>query len=279
MILTADSSLDNESVELSLLLDDLFHLHHLNFRDYSPASLKRRVLQRVANENTRTIAGLRELVLSDAASMERLITSLTIHVTAMFRDPGFFLTFRREIVPILKTYPFLRIWVAGCSTGEEVYSLAILLHEEGLYDRARIYATDLSERAIQRARNRIYPLTAMQEYTRNYQKAGGQCSFAEYYTADYQSAIFRPFLKENVIFAPHNLSGDSSFNEFHLIFCRNVMIYFNRELQSRVHTLLNQSLMTLGYLGLGRSESLRFSVIEDFFIAVSRQERLYRKIK
>jgi chemotaxis protein methyltransferase CheR len=269
----------NESEELSLLLETIFATRHLDFRHYSPASLRRRILQRVAEEKTGTIAGLRELVLADAASMERLLASLTIHVTAMFRDPGFFLTFRREIVPLLKTYPFLRIWVAGCSTGEEVYSLAILLHEEGLYDRCRLYATDVSESAIERARARIYPLAAMREYTRYYHQAGGLCPFADYYLADNQAAIFHPFLKENILFAQHNLAGDTSFNDFHLIFCRNVMIYFNKELQGRVYDLLNESLIVLGYLGLGRSESLRFSAIEEFFVSVSRQERLYRKIK
>jgi len=218
-------------------------------------------------------------VLADPACMARLLPCLTVSVSSMFRDPAFFLALREHVVPILRTYPFARLWVAGCSTGEEVHSLAILLHEEGLYERCRIYATDVDESALARAKAGIFPLSAMQEYTRNYQKAGGRGAFAEYYTAGHDAVVFRPYLRDNVVFAAHNLAGDASFNEFHGILCRNVMIYFNRSLQDRVHKLLYDSLAPFGYLGLGHCESVRFSPFESVYEAVSLKERLYRKIR
>jgi len=270
---------DGESVELKELLDAVYERYNVDFRDYAYSSLRRRVKRWVLEEKTGTIAALQKLVLADEFAMERLLTGLTIHVTAMFRDPAFYLALREKVLPVLRTYPFIRIWVAGCSTGEEVYSLAILLHEEGLYSRCRIYATDLRESVLNRARAGIFPLSVMQEYTRNYQQAGGHHSFAEYYTSDHEWVVFRSFLRENIIFATHNLVGDASFNEFHGIFCRNVMIYFNRALQERVHRLFYDSLVTFGYLGLGRSETLRFSESEPQYEAVSAKERIYRKIK
>jgi chemotaxis protein methyltransferase CheR len=274
-----DARTDAEAAELRLLLDAIFERYGVDFRSYAYSSLKRRVMRRVIEENTGTITALQKLVLEDRASMDRLLNSLTIHVTAMFRDPAFFLTLRETVLPVLRTYPFIRLWVAGCSTGEEVYSLAILLHEEGLYSRCRIYATDVREAVLDRARSGIFPLSMMRDYTRNYQQAGGQNAFAEYYTSDHEFVVFRPFLRENVIFATHNLAGDASFNEFHGIFCRNVMIYFNRTLQERVHRLFHESLVTYGYLGLGRSESIRFSDSEHLYEPVVAKERIYRKIK
>jgi chemotaxis protein methyltransferase CheR len=270
---------DGESLEIRLLLEALYERYGVDFRNYAHSSLKRRILRRVMEENSGTISGLQKLVFGDEACMDRLLTALTVHVTAMFRDPGFYLALRGQVLPVLRTYPFLRFWVAGCSTGEEVYSLAVLLHEEGLYSRCRIYATDLRETVLDRARAGIFPLSVMRDYTLNYQQAGGRCAFAEYYTAGQESVVFRPFLKENVVFATHNLVSDASFNEFHAIFCRNVMIYFNRPLQEQVHRLFCESLVTLGYLGLGRSESVRFSGCEDQYEAVSARERIYRKIK
>jgi chemotaxis protein methyltransferase CheR len=270
---------DPEAVELRLLLPAVFDKYGIDFREYAYSSLKRRVMRRVVNEGAGTISCLREKVLFDSAAMDRLQTELTIHVTAMFRDPDFFLAFREHAVPVLKTYPYLRFWIAGCSTGEEVYSLAILLRESGLDSRCRIYATDVSDNVLNQAKAGIFPLAAMQTYTRNYQHAGGERAFAEYYTADSNSAIFRPFLRENVVFAAHNLVGDASFNEFHAIFCRNVMIYFNRTLQDRVHKLFCDSLLTYGYLGLGRSETMRFTAQEHSYESVAIRERLYRKIK
>jgi chemotaxis protein methyltransferase CheR len=273
------SAADPEAADLQQLLETIYERYGLDFRDYAYSSLKRRVRRAVSEEGLAAIPELREKVLADPRAMSRLQAILTIHVTAMFRDPGVFLAFREKIVPVLRTYPFLRLWVAGCSTGEEVYSLAIVLHETGLLSRCRIYATDLSDRALDTAKTGIFPLAAMQEYTRNYQRSGGEREFAEYYTADNNFAVLRSFLRENVLFAAHNLAGDASFNEFHAIFCRNVMIYFNRALQDRVHALFYESLQTYGFLGLGRSETMRFSALENFYEPVAPRERLYRKIK
>jgi chemotaxis protein methyltransferase CheR len=278
MSTSSTAARDHDAVELGGLLESLYRDFGADFRLYAHSSLRRRVRLRVLQEGLPSIAELHDRIRHDAACRHRLITALTIHVTAMFRDPGFYRVFREETAARLRTYPFLRFWVAGCSTGEEVYSLAILLHEEGLYDRCRIYATDRSDLVLEKARAGIYPLAAMREYTRNYQKAGGHSSFADYYTADNESVVFRPFLRENVIFAAHNLVGDASFNEFHGIFCRNVMIYFNRELQDRVHRLFYESLPIYGYLGLGRSETIRFTPHEDAYAAICARERLYRKI-
>jgi chemotaxis protein methyltransferase CheR len=248
-----------------------------DFRGYALTSLRRRMVRHLMLERLDSLEALRAQIEANSAARARLVAAITVHVTAMFRDPGFFRAFRAES-DRLRTYPYLRFWVAGCSTGEEVYSLAILLEEEGLYQRSRIYATDLSPIALERARAGVYPLAAMQDYTRNYQRAAGTRAFAEYYTADNENVLFRPALRENVVFAGHNLAGDASFNEFHAIFCRNVMIYFNRELQSRVHRLLHDSLTTWGYLGLGRSETVRFSGFENDYEAVASKERLFRKI-
>jgi chemotaxis protein methyltransferase CheR len=270
---------DSEMAELRHLLDAIFEHCGVDFRDYAFSSIKRRVMRQVIEERVGTMSGLRELVIARPDCMERLLITLNIHTTAMFRDPGFYLVLREQILSILSTYAFLRLWVAGCSTGEEVYSLAIMLHEAGLYSRCRIYATDMNEIALNKAKAGIFPLSAMQEYTRNYQKAGGQRAFTEYYTADNEFVVFRPFLRQNAVFAAHNLAGDASFNEFHFISCRNVMIYFNRSLQERVHKLFHDSLVMFGFLGLGRSESVRFSSWEHCYEPVSTKERLYRKIE
>jgi chemotaxis protein methyltransferase CheR len=197
----------------------------------------------------------------------------------MFRDPDFYLTFRRKVVPILKTYPTVRIWHAGCSTGEEVYSMAILLQEEGLYRKSLIYATDISHEVLRKAREGIFPLANMQEYTVNYMKAGGQREFSDYYTAHYDNVIFHPSLKANVVFAEHNLATDGSFNEFHVVMCRNVMIYFNKALQERVHNLIYESLSMFGVLGLGNKESLKFTPREAYYERLDNRDKLYRKVR
>ncbi len=269
---------DLEAVQLRDLMQSIFEKYGVDFRSYAVSSLTRRVRKQLGDEGLATIPQLQSRVLEDAAAMGRFLNALTIHVTAMFRDPAFYLVFREQVVPMLRTYPYLRIWIAGCSTGEEVYSLAILLVEEGLYDRCRIYATDVSDQVLTKARSGIFSLASMQEYTRNYQKAGGQQSFAEYYTSDNDFAVMRSTLRENVIFSAHNLVGDTCFNEFHVIFCRNVMIYFNRTLQERVHGLFYDSLLTFGYLGLGRSENIRFTRHEKKYEPVSASEKLYRKV-
>jgi chemotaxis protein methyltransferase CheR len=216
-------------------------------------------------------------VLHDRAAMERLLLDLSINVTSMFRDPGFFAAFRQHVVPALRTYPFLRIWNAGCSTGEETYSLAILLREVGLYDRTRIYATDINESVLASAAEGIYPLAKMQEYTENYLAAGGSRSFSDYYRAAYDRAQLDRSLTENVVFAAHNLVSDRSFNEFHVIVCRNVMIYFDRSLQQQVHQLFLDSLVPFGVLALGRKETLVHSDHAERFDVVDDLERIYRK--
>jgi chemotaxis protein methyltransferase CheR len=209
--------------------------------------------------------------------MERLLLDLSINTTAMFRDPGFYLAFRRKVVPLLRTYPFVRIWHAGCSTGEEVYSMAILLEEEGIYDRCRIYATDINEAVLQKAKAGIFPLSTMQENTSNYISAGGTGTFSDYYTAKYDYAIFRPDLRENVVFAQHNLVTDGSFNVFNVIFCRNVLIYFNNTLQDRVQQLFLQSMEMFGILGLGKKESLRYTSVAAYYDEIDVEEKLYRR--
>jgi chemotaxis protein methyltransferase CheR len=269
---------DLEEIELALLLEGVFRKYGFDFREYASASLRRRVWRRVHAEGLTTISELQARLLHDPACMERLLLDLSINVTAMFRDPSFYSSFRAKVVPQLRTYPFTRIWVAGCSTGEEVYSLAILLREEGVYDRTRIYATDINESVLDRARTGVFPLEKMREYTQNYIKAGGTQAFSEYYLAKYDGAQFQRSLIDNVVFAQHNLVSDRSFNEFNVIVCRNVMIYFDRALQDRVHELFYESLMTFGVLGLGHKESVRFSPHADQFEELDPAEKLYRKV-
>jgi len=274
-----EGRLETEALELQLLLEGVYRQYGFDFREYAPASLKRRVWRRVHAEHAGTIAGLLERVLHDPEVMERLLLDLSINVTSMFRDPTFYGAFRKQVVPLLKTYPFTRIWIAGCSTGEEVYSLAILLHEEGIYNRTRIYATDINETVLARAREGVFPLEKMQEYTENYIRAGGKRSFSEYYLAKYEGALFDRALTENVVWAPHNLVQDRSFNTFNTILCRNVMIYFDRALQTRVHQLFYESLERFGILALGHKESIRFTGIENAYEELDVHERLYRKVR
>jgi chemotaxis protein methyltransferase CheR len=268
-----------ERIETDLLLEGIFRRYGFDFREYAPASLKRRLWRRIHAEGLESVSALQERVLHDPACMERLLLDLSINVTAMYRDPSFYSAFRERVVPLLRTYPFARIWNAGCSTGEEVYSIAILLQEEGLYDKTRIYATDINESVLERARAGIFPLDKMQEYTQNYISAGGKRSFSEYYAANYEGAAFARSLLENVVFAQHNLVSDRSFNEFHVIMCRNVMIYFDKPLQDRVHRLFYDSLATFGVLALGHKESIRFSPHEERYEKLDAEERLYRKVR
>lgn len=270
---------DLQDIEIRLLLEGIYARYGFDFRDYALASIRRRIASRLEPEGVKSVSGLLERVLHEPACMERLLLALTIHVSSMFRDPGFYVAFRSQVLPQLRTYPYARVWGAGCSSGEEIYSLAILLKEEGLYERCRIYATDLSEVVLRQAKAGVFPLRAMKEYTENYVKARCQAEFSNYYAADHENAIFRPALRENVLFAPHNLVTDSSFNEFNVILCRNVMIYFNDKLQERVHRLLYDSLAMFGFLGLGSKESLRFSPYEDRYEEVDAGEKLYRKVR
>ena len=270
---------DIERIELDCLLEAVYRRYGWDFREYSPASLRRRVWRRVRREGLESVSALQERILREPAVMERLLLDLSINVTAMFRDPSFYLAFRETVVPLLRTYPFTRIWVAGCSTGEEVYSLAIVLEEEGLYERARVYATDINETVLDQARAGVFPLDKMQEYTQNYLRAGGKRPFSEYYVAAYDGAQFQGSLARNVVFAQHNLASDRSFNEFHVIVCRNVMIYFDKSLQDRVHRLFYESLAPFGVLGLGHKESIHFTPFENRYDELDAQEKLFRKIR
>ena len=269
---------DLERIETSLLLEGIYQHYGFDFRGYAWASLRRRLWRRAQAEGLGSLSALQERVLHDPPTMERLLHDLSINVTSMFRDPTFFAAFREKVVPLLRTYPFVRIWNAGCSTGEETYSLAIILREEGLYDRARIYATDINDRVLEHARSAEYPLDRMRDYTENYIRAGGSAAFSEYYEADGESARFDPALLEQVVFAQHNLASDNAFNHFNVIVCRNVMIYFGKPLQERVHNLFHDSLERFGVLALGHKESIKFTGYESRYEELDVHEKLYRKV-
>lgn len=277
-MLATQKSFSVEDIELDLLLEGTFRQYGFDFRNYALSSLRRRVRHFMRDEHIETISLLQNRILHDRLSVERFLYSLSVNVSAMFRDPHFYRTFRKEVVPLLKTYPFVRIWLAGVSMGEEVYSLAILLREEGIHDRCRIYATDINDAVLKKAKEGIYPLDLMQSYTNNYIKAGGTQAFSDYYTAAYDHAILKSSLRENVVFAQHNLATDSSFNEFHVILCRNVMIYFNGELQSHVYRLLHNSLVMFGVLGLGAKEKLSFSPLRHAYQEIDSASTLYRRV-
>lgn len=270
---------ERERLEIRLLLEGLYRLYGHDFRNYAYPSLRRRIWHRVYAERLQTISGLQERVLHDRGCMERLLADLVIHVTEMFRDPSLFAAFREKVVPLLRRLPSFRIWHAGCATGEEVYSTAILLYEEGLYDRARIYATDISEDVLHIAERASYSLKKMQDYTKNYLKAGGKEAFSSYYSATGETAEFHSFLREKIVFAQHNLVTDRSFNEFHVIFCRNVLIYFDANLQNQVHELFYESLSPSGILVLGHKESISFTKRAADFETLDPLEKIYRKVK
>jgi chemotaxis protein methyltransferase CheR len=265
-------------IELRMLVEAVYLKYNYDFRDYTGASQKRRVLAAMRAMDCDTVSGLQARVMHDADAFAQLLQFLTIPVTEMFRDPEYYLAIRRQVVPHLETYPSLKIWVAGCSTGEEVYSLAILLKEEGLLERTLIYATDINPDSLEAARRGVMPLERMRQYTENYQKAGGKRAFSDYYTAAYGGALFERALVENVTFADHSLATDSVFAETHFISCRNVMIYFNRRLQNRVLGLFHESLCHRGFLGLGSKESIDFSSYAQRFEPLARKERLFRKV-
>lgn len=269
---------DLEAIEIQLLLEGVFRHYGADFRNYSFPSLRRRLWNMIRAEGLRTVSGLQDKVLHDPAAMQRMLLHMSVSVTSMFRDPSFYAAFREKVVPLLRSYPFIRIWHAGCSTGEEVYSMAILLTEEELYERCRIYATDMNEVVLKKAKDGIFPMDLMEEYAGNYAKAGGSAAFSEYYTAKYDHAIFRQSLKKNLIFSHHNLVTDGSFNEFNVILCRNVMIYFNKALQTRVHNLFYDSLRRFGVLVLGRKESIKHTVHESDYEAIDGRERIFRRM-
>ncbi|MEW6020747.1 MAG: CheR family methyltransferase [Pseudomonadota bacterium] len=260
-----------------MLVEAVYLKYNYDFRDYTGASQKRRVLVALREMDCATVSELQAKVLHQPEAFSQLLQYLTIPVSEMFRDPEYFAAIRSQVVPHLRTYPSLKIWVAGCSTGEEVYSLAILLHEEGLLERTMIYATDINPVSLDAARRGVFPLDRMRLFTENYQKSGGKRAFSDYYTAAYGGALFERMLIENVTFADHSLATDSVFSETHFVSCRNVMIYFNRRLQNRVLGLFHESLCHRGFLGLGSKESIDFSHYAHRFEPLARRERLFRK--
>lgn len=268
---------DNIDIELRMLVEAVYLKYNYDFRDYTGASQKRRVLVALREMDCATVSELQAKVLHQPEAFSQLLQYLTIPVSEMFRDPEYFAAIRSQVVPHLRTYPSLKIWVAGCSTGEEVYSLAILLHEEGLLERTMLYATDINPVSLDAARRGVFPLDRMRLFTENYQKSGGKRAFSDYYTAAYGGALFERTLIENVTFADHSLATDSVFSETHFVSCRNVMIYFNRRLQNRVLGLFHESLCHRGFLGLGSKESIDFSSYAHRFEPLARRERLFRK--
>lgn len=265
------------NLEIQLLLEALFQRYHYDFRSYAQASIKRRLVQARDQLGFSSISALQERVLHDPAMLPRLLGYLTVQVSEMFRDPSYFRALREKVLPHLRTYPSLRIWIAGCSTGEEVYSLAILFREEGLYQRTLFYATDINPDALRAAEAGVFALDRIQKFTENHQKSGGKSSLSDYYTADYGRAVFDKGLRERVVFSDHSLVTDSVFAEMHLISCRNVMIYFDRPLQDRAIGLFRDSLARKGFLGLGSKESLRFSDHADAFADFVPDEKIYQR--
>jgi len=271
------NSEDISDIEVRLLLETIFEKYSYDFRGYAMTSVKRRLKTAITHFGAKTISALQERVLHEPSLFSALLEFLTVSTSEMFRDPHFFLCLRKEVVPILATYPLLKVWIAGCSTGEEVYSYAILLKEVGLLKQTMIYATDINPASLKKAENGIFPLEKIKEFTRNYQNAGGSKSFADYFATDSNAAIFDRSLRENVVFADHSLATDNVFSEMQLISCRNVMIYFEKELQNRALGLFYESLSNRGFLGIGAKETLRFSDYDSRFEAVSKEEKIYRR--
>jgi chemotaxis protein methyltransferase CheR len=264
-------------IELPLLLEAVYRKYHYDFRGYAAASLKRRLSQAMERFGCRTLSQLQDRLLHEPALFPPLLDFLTGQVSEMFRDPPYFRALREKVVPLLRTYPSLKIWVAGCSTGEEVYSLAILLHEEGLLERSLIYATDINASALERAQAGIYDAARISGFTDNHRKSGARSSLSDYYTAAYGKAVFDKSLKTNIVFADHSLATDSVFAEVQLVSCRNVLIYFNRELQDRAVGLFRDALCRKGFLGIGSKESLRFSSHADAFTDLVREQRIFQR--
>lgn len=269
------SIIKNEDIEL--LLTDVAERYGYDFTQYSRASLKRRLNRLCLIDKFTSFAELRYRVISDPEYLQRFVEEITVNVTEMFRDPNFYKALREDVFPRLGTYPFIRIWIAGCSTGEEAYSIAILLKEANLYHKSLIYATDINPGVLERASSGMFPISQMQQYSENYIQSGGIEDFSKYYTANYDSVKFNGDLKDKMIFSTHNLVSDTSFNAFQLILCRNVLIYFDKDLQNNVFDLFDESLDTLGYLALGSKETIRFSNLEKNYKQIN-DERIWRKI-
>jgi chemotaxis protein methyltransferase CheR len=266
-----------EHIEIDLLLEALHRRYGYDFRSYARASIERRIRNFLCKKQVARISDLIPLCLYDEALFSALAQQFSISVTEMFRDPFVYRAIREQLVPRLKSFPFVKVWHAGCASGEEVYALAILFAEEGLDKRLTIFGTDFNDDALDRARRGIYLAERIRDYTRNYQEAGGRRSFSEYYHAKYDSAVMAPALKKHITFANHNLTIDNVFGEMHLVFCRNVLIYFNRELQDRALRLFTDSLVRGGFLCLGTKEDLRFSSVADDYEVVDGAARIYKK--
>ncbi len=264
--------------DVDVLLTDLLEVYGYNFNDYSRASLKRRINRLYSIDKFPSFAEFRYKLRNSAEYMDRFIEQLTVNVTEMFRDPGFYSTLREQVLPVLATYPFIRIWHAGCSTGEEVYSMAIMLREAKLLHKSLLYATDINPAVLEKAREGILPLSQMKQYSENYIQSGGKEDFSTYYSANYDRAKLDESLCSKMIFATHNLVSDGSFNEFQLILCRNVLIYFDKPLQNKVFELFDQSLDQFGFLALGSKETLRFSTIAHKYRQIETKEKIWRKI-
>lgn len=263
--------------EIEQLVRDIYDLYGYDFSLYSRASFKRRINRICMLDRFTSFAELRYKVINEPDYLKHFLEEITVNVTEMFRDPSFFKCLRDEILPQLGTYPLIRIWVAGCSTGEEAYSIAILLKEANLYHKSLIYATDINPAVLETARAGVFPLQQMKLYSENYILSGGRQDFSDYYTANYDSARLDKSLRDKMILSTHNLVSDSSFNSFQLIICRNVLIYFDKELQDRVFNLFDNSLENLGYLALGSKETLRFSGLEKFYHRIG-EEKIWKKI-
>jgi chemotaxis protein methyltransferase CheR len=268
---------DDFDIELRLLIDAIYLKYHYDFRRYAVASLKRRLTTGMVRFGCKTLSQLQDRVLHDPTVFPGLLDFLTVQVSEMFRDPAYFRALRENVVPLLRTYPSLKIWVAGCSTGEEVWSLAILLREEGLLERSLIYATDINAQALIAAEAGVYAIDRIAGFTENHRKSGARSSLSDYYTAAYGRAIFDKSLKKHVVFSDHSLATDHVFAEMQLVSCRNVLIYFNRDLQERAVGLFREALCRKGFLGIGAKESLRFSAHADAFDELVREDRIYQK--
>ena len=269
---------DNETIEIDLLIEAIYKKYGYDFRNYSRASLNRRVKNKLNRSGLDSISAMQHRLLYDKSFFESVLLDLTINVTEMFRDPSFYCAVREKVIPILKTYPFFKIWHAGCSTGEEVYSMAIMLKEENLLENAMLYATDIDDKVLKTAKEGIYPLDRIKEYTQNYQKACGKASFADYYTARYKAAIMKNSLKKNIVFSQHNLVTDGVFGEMNLVVCRNVIIYFDKDLQGRVLNLFHDSLVRRGILCLGSKETVKFSKMKNNFQEYDAKEKIYKRV-
>jgi chemotaxis protein methyltransferase CheR len=264
-------------IEFKLLIDAIYHMYHYDFRGYAPASLRRRLRTAMVRFDCRSLSQLQHKVVHDAATFSALLDFLTVQVSEMFRDPAYYLALREQVVPLLRTYPWLKIWVAGCSTGEEAYSLAILLHEEGLLSRSIVYATDINAATLHKAAAGVYDVDRIAGFTANHRQSGARSSLSDYYTAAYGRAVFNKSLKDHIVFSDHSLATDSVFAEVQLVSCRNVLIYFDRTLQDRALGLFREALCRQGFLGIGAKESMRFSSQADAFVDFVPAQKIFQR--